>query len=54
MTTQKYGDAPLEIQRVQSSCPCATTDFPEDGAVKTVAPGAAFPLTIEYDTAENQ
>ncbi|MBI2423929.1 MAG: DUF1573 domain-containing protein [Candidatus Hydrogenedentes bacterium] len=52
VTISNTGDAPLEIHRVQSSCPCATTDFPEDGTIKTVAPGASFPLTINYDTAE--
>ena len=44
------GDAPLEIQRVQSSCPCASASLPEPVEERTIAPGATFPLTITYDT----
>ncbi|MFA6240536.1 MAG: DUF1573 domain-containing protein [Candidatus Hydrogenedentales bacterium] len=46
------GDAPLEIQRVQSSCPCLTTDFPSDGTKPVVQPGAQFALTAKYDSTD--
>ncbi|MBX7256163.1 MAG: DUF1573 domain-containing protein [Candidatus Hydrogenedentes bacterium] len=44
------GDQPLEIQNVQSSCPCATTDFSPKDAKPTVAPGAQHELTLKYDS----
>jgi hypothetical protein len=50
VTISNTGDQPLEIQRVQSSCPCVTTDFPESGVHPVVKPGDSYPLTVRYDS----
>jgi len=42
------GDQPLEILRIQSSCPCVTTDFTEAGVV--IKPGGSHPLKVRYDS----
>jgi len=45
------GDESLAIERIQSSCPCVTTDLPSDPEKCVVQPGKQFPLTIRYDSA---
>ncbi|MDX9973650.1 MAG: DUF1573 domain-containing protein [FCB group bacterium] len=47
---KNVGDQPLQIVEVKTSCLCATTDLPEDPQKRIVAPGAALPLTILYDS----
>lgn len=44
------GSQPLEVQRVQSSCPCVTTDFPASGAPIVIKPGGSHPLNVRYDS----
>lgn len=46
------GDQALEIQRVQSSCPCVTTDFPDTDPKPVVPPGGQFVLTVKYDSTD--
>ena len=47
VTIRNSGDQPLEIERVQSSCRCASADFPATGVV--VGPGHSYPLKVKYD-----
>jgi hypothetical protein len=47
LTLSNRGDAPLVIDRVISSCPCATVSpLPPDAA--TVPPGGSLTLTVRY------
>ena len=50
VTITNTGDQPLEIQRVQSSCPCVSTNFSDSGALPVVKPGGSYPLTVRYDS----
>jgi hypothetical protein len=47
---KNVGDQPLQILEVKTSCPCSSTDLPEDPQKRIVAPGAALHLTVRYDT----
>ncbi len=47
VTLRNEGDQPLEIQKIQSSCPCLTVVAPEQ---PTIAPGGSLALTFQYDT----
>lgn len=48
VTIANKGDAPLVIERIVSSCPCASLEMPPDGAI---APGASIDLPLRYDPA---
>ena len=45
-TFENTGDAPLEIQRVRSSCGCTIPKKPE----APIAPGEKGEITVRYDT----
>jgi hypothetical protein len=46
-TIRNDGDEPLEIGKIQISCPCTTVDVPDPN---TVAPGASATIPIHYDS----
>jgi hypothetical protein len=43
------GDAPFEITKINSSCPCVIVEVPSKAAA-TVAPGKTYELPVRYDT----
>lgn len=45
------GDAPLELQKLQVSCPCTTAELPPPDK-RSIAPGASIELPVTYDTTD--
>lgn len=46
-TIRNEGDEPLDISKIQISCPCTTVDIPDPNIV---APGASVTLPVHYDS----
>jgi hypothetical protein len=52
LTLANTGDAPLVIEGIMTSCPCATLS-PLPAAAATLAPGESLQLTVRYEAGED-